>query len=68
MRDNKSFIPQEILDNWADCAITGCPNKCCLRLNSKYCFPHTMSDKTYNEIVTEISISESDQKYEITKH
>jgi hypothetical protein len=28
-------------ESWPDCAISGCPNKCCLRLNSKYCWPHT---------------------------
>lgn len=27
--------------NWPDCAIEGCPNKCCLALDSKFCFPHT---------------------------
>ena len=27
--------------NWPDCAIEGCPNKCCLALDSIYCFPHT---------------------------
>lgn len=28
-------------DEWPDCAVLGCPNKCCLRLKSKYCWPHT---------------------------
>jgi hypothetical protein len=26
---------------WPDCVIRGCRNKCCLRLASKYCWPHT---------------------------
>lgn len=29
------------LEDWPDCAIKGCPNKCCLRLRSRYCWPHT---------------------------
>lgn len=27
--------------DWPDCAVPGCPRKCCLALNSVYCFPHT---------------------------
>lgn len=27
--------------NWPDCAVEGCPNKCCLALDSVWCFPHT---------------------------
>lgn len=27
--------------DWPDCAIDGCPRKCCLALDSIYCFPHT---------------------------
>lgn len=26
---------------WPDCAKDGCTNKCCLALDSIYCFPHT---------------------------
>lgn len=29
------------LEDWPDCAVRGCRNKCCLRLNSRYCWPHT---------------------------
>lgn len=29
------------LFDWPDCAVPGCPNQSCLRLNSKYCWPHT---------------------------
>lgn len=31
--------------NWPDCAIRGCPNKCCLVLDSVFCFPHTPGNK-----------------------
>lgn len=31
--------------NWPDCAIDGCPNKCCLALDSVFCFPHTPGNK-----------------------
>jgi hypothetical protein len=34
-------IPQEILDAWPKCAVPACQNKCCRRLESKYCWPHT---------------------------
>lgn len=26
---------------WPKCAVAACVNKCCLRLNSIYCWPHT---------------------------
>ena len=26
---------------WPKCAVPACQNKCCLRLNSIYCWPHT---------------------------
>lgn len=29
------------LEDWPDCQIEGCQNKCCLALNSQFCFPHT---------------------------
>lgn len=31
--------------NWPDCVIDGCPNKCCLALDSVFCFPHTPGNK-----------------------
>ena len=31
----------EFLQNWPDCAVVGCFNKCCLSLDSIYCWPHT---------------------------
>lgn len=27
---------------WSDCIVDGCSNKCCLRLNSNKCYPHTL--------------------------
>lgn len=30
------------LDAWPDCIVPGCRNKCCLRLNSDKCYPHTI--------------------------
>lgn len=29
------------LDDWPDCTVPRCPNKCCLALDSEKCFPHT---------------------------
>ena len=28
--------------DWPDCEVNGCFNKCCLSLNSKYCWDHTI--------------------------
>lgn len=28
-------------EEWADCAVPGCPNKRCARLASQYCYPHS---------------------------
>lgn len=33
------------MDSWQDCAVDGCQNKCCLALNSIFCFPHTPGNK-----------------------
>jgi hypothetical protein len=27
--------------SWPFCAVSGCKNRCCKSLNSKYCYPHT---------------------------
>ena len=27
---------------WEDCPVPDCKNKVCLRLNSEYCYPHTI--------------------------
>jgi hypothetical protein len=28
-------------DAWPKCAVPACPLKCCRRLRSRYCWPHT---------------------------
>ncbi len=33
---------RERLDYWPDCIVPKCPRKCCLRLNSPKCYPHTL--------------------------
>lgn len=33
------------ISDWPDCAVEGCPNKCCLALDSVFCFPHTPGNK-----------------------
>lgn len=30
---------------WPFCKVSGCPNRRCLRLNSIYCYPHSMGMK-----------------------
>jgi hypothetical protein len=32
---------QAHLKLWPNCAVPDCPNKCCLRLRSEFCYPHT---------------------------
>lgn len=33
------------MDDWPDCAVPDCPRKCCLALNSEFCFPHTKGNE-----------------------
>lgn len=33
------------MDAWPDCAVEGCLNKCCLALDSPFCFPHTPGNR-----------------------
>jgi len=28
-------------DEWPMCIVNGCPNRCCMRLNSEKCYPHS---------------------------
>lgn len=42
------------LDEWPDCPVEGCANKVCLRLKSKYCFPHTMSETNHAELLEQM--------------
>ncbi len=48
--------------HWPDCAVPECPNKCCLRLNSKYCWPHT-SAGSWPDVLD--SLRESEQSREV---
>lgn len=34
-------MTNEEFERWPKCAISACRNKSCLRLRSKYCWPHT---------------------------
>lgn len=33
---------------WPSCKIDGCRNKCCRRLESPYCHPHTLLKSIYD--------------------
>jgi len=45
-------IPQAFLGAWPDCARRGCPNKCCLALHSRYCWPQTRGpQRSLEEII-----------------
>jgi hypothetical protein len=41
--DEEAF--EAFFENWPDCAIEGCQRKCCLALDSIFCFPHTAGNK-----------------------
>lgn len=32
----------DLMEVWDNCAVADCPNKCCLRLGSEKCWPHTV--------------------------
>jgi hypothetical protein len=34
-------MTKEEFDRWPKCAVPACANKSCLRLSSKYCWPHS---------------------------
>lgn len=40
--------------DWPDCAIEGCQRKCCLALDSIYCFPHTPGNPHVNGMKIDI--------------
>jgi len=45
---------------WPMCPIPGCMNRICLLLNSKYCYPHTKGDKSWDELLAEINEEQVD--------
>ena len=46
-------------EHWPNCAIEGCPNKCCLRLRSKYCWPHTRGDEPFDAMMDRLREEET---------
>jgi len=39
---------------WKDCEIPGCPNQICLAKDeARYCYPHSSSGKTLEEIIAD---------------
>jgi hypothetical protein len=56
MIEGIDYPSPEQLARWPDCKIPGCPNKSCIRLSSEFCYPHTKSGKTYDELVEPVEI------------
>jgi len=54
MRNALVELPCGSIINWEFCKKNGCENRRSLRLNSEYCHPHSMSDKTAEEIIEEL--------------
>ena len=42
------------LSEWPDCLIPSCPNKCCLALDSSYCWPHTKGP-SFDELMSDLA-------------
>ena len=42
-------------ENWPKCPMPGCPNRCCRALNSRYCWPHTGSGKSFQQMLRELN-------------
>ena len=40
---------------WPKCAIAACKNKCCLSLNSIYCWPHTGTGGTLDSLISDLN-------------
>ncbi len=40
---------------WPMCPIKGCENRICMRLGSKYCWPHTGSGKSPEDMLCELN-------------
>lgn len=43
---------------WEMCAVKGCSNHCCLVLESKYCWPHTIIGRNLGELEESARTSE----------
>ena len=55
MDDDYIEIEGEGVVYWPMCPIKNCPNRICLSLGSKYCWPHTGSGKGQTEFISELS-------------
>ena len=46
------------LDDWPDCIVLGCQNKCCLALDSDRCYPHTTGFDPTKKAITKTKETE----------
>lgn len=53
MIEDYDYPSDDTLNQWPDCARSGCKNKCCKSLNSIYCYPHTEKEKKQKPITIE---------------
>lgn len=42
-------------DSWPNCKVKDCGLKCCLALNSPFCFPHTPGNKHIKSIKIDVA-------------
>lgn len=40
---------------WPFCTIPGCPNRICTGRSDRFCWPHSSSGKTLDELIEEVS-------------
>lgn len=58
-------LTQAQWEAWPWCAIQACGNKCCLRLNSIYCWPHTKGLDN-DEVMASLEDEDEDNETEDT--
>ncbi len=44
-----------LMSDWPNCKVEGCLRKCCLALNSPFCFPHTPGNKHINSLKIDVA-------------
>ena len=54
--EDVDYPSEATLAAWPNCAVSGCPNKCCRAKNSPYCHPHTVYGQPNRENQNEKAI------------
>lgn len=60
MIEDIDYPSEKTLADWNNCLIPGCPNKCCKALDSKYCWPHTGSGITKDQLMSKFKTADEE--------